>query len=298
MKCVALFCLLIGSSFAATTVELLAGDSNFSTLVDLVTKAGLVDAINGGTFTIFAPTNAAFNKLPSATLTALGNDISSLQAILKYHVVPSKIFSKDASNELQVATLDAGKKIRFNIYKHNNVVTIQGSTITAFDKAASNGVIHTIDTVMMPPTGDIVDLVAATSDVSTLLSLVQQAGIASALKGDHLTVFAPTNDAFARLPRSVVSKITGDNNLLTEILEYHVVPHTEYSAGLYNREFLRTLDRHQDVIQLHEDNGAVRVNRNGNVIKADIGTTNGVVHLIDHVLVPARYYLTLLIGKK
>ena len=95
----------------------------------------------------------------------------------------------------------------------------------------------------------------------------------------------------------MVNRITSDKQLLTEILEYHVVPHTEYTPGLYNREYLRTLDRHLDIIQIHTGSTGVRVNKNGNVTKADIGTTNGVIHLIDHVLVPSRYYFTLF-GRK
>ena len=76
-----------------------------------------------GTFTIFAPTNTAFNKLPSATLNALGNDVTALANVLKYHVVQGRVMKSDASNELQVATLN-GQKARFNIYSHNNVSTI------------------------------------------------------------------------------------------------------------------------------------------------------------------------------
>ncbi|XP_052809544.1 transforming growth factor-beta-induced protein ig-h3-like [Mya arenaria] len=288
-------CVMVGPAFGALTVDILAHDSRFTTLVDLVVKAGLVNTLNTGTYTIFAPTNDAFNALPPATLSGLANDVNALTNVLKYHVVQNKIMKSSASNELTIATLN-GQKVRFNIYSHNNKVTVQGSEVIEFDKVASNGVIHVLNNVMLPPEGDIVDIVAKTSDVSTLLSLVQQAGIASALKGDALTVFAPTNAAFARLPSSVVNKITSNTGLLTEILEYHVVPHTEYSPGLYNREFLRTLDRNHDIIQLHTDSTGVRVNRNGHVTKANIGTTNGVIHLIDHVLIPARYYLTLLVG--
>ncbi|XP_060596968.1 uncharacterized protein SYNPCC7002_A0175-like [Ruditapes philippinarum] len=107
----------------------------------------------------------------------------------------------------------------------------------------------------MPSEGDIVDIVAKTSYVSTLLSLVQQAGIANALKGDALNVFAQINDALARLPSSDISKLTNDKNLLTEVLEYHVVPHTEYSAELFNREYLRTIDRINDRLRIHFDGG-------------------------------------------
>lgn len=297
MKVILVLCAVVSQCLAATTVETLVADPNMSTLVKLVTQAGLVDAVNAGDFTIFAPNNAAFSALPSATLTALGNDVNALANVLKYHVVQGKVPSSAASNELQLTTLN-GQKVRFNIYKHNNAITVQGSRVITPDKTASNGVIHVLNKVMMPPEGDIVDIVAKTSEVSTLLSFVQQAGIANALKGDALTVFAPTNDAFARLPSSIVSRLTHDKNLLTEILEYHVVPHTEYSAGLYNREFLRTIDRHHDILRIHFGSAGVRVNTNSHVTKADIGATNGVIHLVDHVLIPARYYLTLAVGRK
>ena len=153
----------------------------------------------------------------------------------KYHVVPGSVYKSVAFNELKVRTLN-GQNIRFNVYQHVNKVTIEGSEIIQFDRKASNGVIHVINKVMVPPTGDIVDLVVKTQAVSTLLSLVQRAGIANALKTESITVFAPTNDAFARLPQTVVNQITSDPNLLREVLEYHVVPHTEYSAGLYDGE--------------------------------------------------------------
>lgn len=288
MTVLALLCALIGASHAATTVEMLAGNANFSTLVDLVTKAGLVPALNGGTFTIFAPTNDAFNKVPQDTMTALGNDVNALTNVLKYHVVQGSVMSSAAMNELQVATLN-GQKARFNIYKHNNAVTIQGAKITDFDMMASNGVIHVLSNVMMPPMGDIVAMVSSSKNFSMLLNFVSQAGLASALKGDNLTLFAPSNAAFGKVPANVVSQITQNVTLLTDILAYHVVPHTEYSAGLYNREHLKTIDAHHDMIAIHATQAGVRVNNNGNVVKADIGVTNGVVHEIDHVLIPRRH---------
>ncbi|XP_062592425.1 transforming growth factor-beta-induced protein ig-h3-like [Saccostrea cucullata] len=288
---------IVQSAFAGNLVEVLQNDGE-TTLIALVQQAGLADALLGGEFTIFAPTNAAFAKLPQATLDSLSKDTTALANILKYHVVKGSIHKADASNELQLETL-AGTKIRFNIYSHNHVVTVEGSKITHFDLTASNGMVHVIDTVMMPPEGSIVDLVAGNSDLSTLLSKVQSAGLAGALQGDGLTVFAPTNAAFARLGSHVLDNLRRNPQLLKEILEYHVVPHTEYSAGLYNREYVRTLDTHHDVIRLGvSSSGSVTVNRNAHVTKADISATNGVVHIIDHVLIPARYLFSAILGRK
>ncbi|KAK3082778.1 hypothetical protein FSP39_005137 [Pinctada imbricata] len=286
---------LFHSALCGSLVDVLQNDGETS-LISLIKQAGLADALAGGPFTVFAPTNAAFSKLPPATLNALNADSTALANILKYHVVQGRIHKADAKNELTLTTL-AGTKIRFNIYSHNNVVTVEGSKITNFDLNADNGVVHVIDTVMTPPSGSIVDIVAGNSDFSELLKLVKETGLVSALQGDGLTVFAPTNAAFQKLGHRVLGNLAKNQALLKEILEYHVVPHTEYSKGLYNREFLRTLDKHHDVIRLHTSSSGVMVN-NAHVTQADISATNGVVHVIDHAIVPPRYLLSTIIGKK
>ncbi|KAJ8311835.1 hypothetical protein KUTeg_010613, partial [Tegillarca granosa] len=269
-------CTLVSCAFAADLVQVLQ-DGGQTTLISLVQKAGLASALLSGQHTIFAPTNAAFAKLPQSTLDALSKDTSALSKILQYHVVDGSIPSSAATNELQLTTL-SGQQIRFNIYKHNHAVTIQGSKITEFDKKTDNGYIHVIDTVMMPPEGSIVDLVVGDSELSTLLAQVKSANLVQALQGNNLTVFAPTNAAFTRLGSNVINHLTHNPSLLKDILLYHVVPHTEYSAGLFNRERLGTLDAHHDSIRIHHSGSNFYAN-NGRVIKADIGATNGVVHL-------------------
>merc|ERR1712076_195037 len=271
---------LIGATHAATTVETLVNDPNFSTLVSLVTKAGLVDALNGGDFTIFAPTNAAFAKVLQSIMDTLANDTSALTNVLKYHVAAGTTTAHQLHNDQQA---------RFNNYHHNHVVTMEGAKITETDRMADNGVIHVVDSVMVPPAGDIVALVAGDPNYSTLLSLVQQAGIAAALKGAALTLFAPNNAAFAKLPASVVTQLTSDIPLLTEILQYHVVGSTTYSSGLYDKQHMNTIDKHHDKINVGISATGVQLNGASMVVKADVGTSNGVVHEIDTVLIPPRY---------
>ncbi|XP_069138917.1 transforming growth factor-beta-induced protein ig-h3-like [Argopecten irradians] len=289
------FTLALNAVLGANLVEVLQA-SGKSTLVSLVQKAGLADALTQGTFTIFAPTNAAFDKLPADLLAALGEDVDALANILKYHVVQGSVRKQDASNELQLDTL-AGQKIRLNIYSNNNEVTVEGSRILDFDIQASNGYVHFIDTVMLPPEGSIVDIVAGASELSTLLSKVQSADLATALQADALTLFAPTNQAFSQLGSTTLDNLAKDPQLLKEILLYHVVNSTEYSAGLYNREYLRTLDSRKDTVRISVSGDSVLIN-NGKVLSADIAATNGVVHLIDHVLVPRRYLGSAIFGKK
>ncbi|CAC5405211.1 unnamed protein product [Mytilus coruscus] len=267
-------------------VEVLKAN-NKSRLIQYATACGLADTILGGTFTIFAPTNAAFDAL--GTEQKLLSDKTVLSTILLYHLTNAVIRSTDAQNELTVESV-AGLKIRFNIYqhRHNKTVTVEGSKISKFDLNASNGIIHVIDKVMIPPTGGIVDLVSGNKDLSTLLALCKRANITGIIQSDPLTVFAPTNAAFDRLTSNVLSQIHDDTTKLKELLEYHLVPHTEYSLGLYNKEYLRTLDKKSALLRLSVSEKGVSVDSHTHVIKPDITATNGVVHVIDRVLLPYR----------
>ncbi len=128
-------------------IETAVANPDFSTLVSAVTTAGLVDTLSGtGPFTVFAPTNAAFAKIPEATLKALLADKAKLAAVLTYHVVPGKVMSKDVATMTDATTVQ-GSKVKINATKG---VMINDATVTKADIECSNGVIHAIDTVLMP----------------------------------------------------------------------------------------------------------------------------------------------------
>ncbi|HRL12023.1 MAG TPA: phosphate ABC transporter substrate-binding protein PstS family protein [Aggregatilineales bacterium] len=129
-------------------VEIAAGNPDFSTLVELVTAAGLVDALSGtDALTVFAPTNDAFAKLPPFVVSYLAANPDVLTAVLTYHVVPGAVMSTDLSDGLTAATLQGGE-VTFAV--NDMGVTVDGAAVTAADIAASNGVIHVIDTVILP----------------------------------------------------------------------------------------------------------------------------------------------------
>jgi transforming growth factor-beta-induced protein len=287
MLALAFALLLAGPCLGADLVGTLQGISKASTLVQKVIDAGLVDTLKGGTFTVFAPTDAAFNRLPQATLDALKADPSALADILKYHVVPGSVASTDLRNEEMVPTAN-GKKIRVNLYTHNHIADVNGIKISQADVKADNGMIHFIDEVLIPPTKTIVELVAEDPELSTLLSAVTKAGIANEFQADHLTLFAPTNAAFSQVSDAALNKLLGDNGRLKETLEYHAFDHTLFANGLWNNEFPQSIDSHDDRvrIEVHRD-GRVEVNNN-DVVQADILATNGVIHKIDGVLIPTR----------
>jgi len=276
-------------------VQTLVNDPAESTLVSLVTQAGLAGPLSTGTYTIFAPTDDAFAAVPKATLDSLGANNTALGDLLKYHVISGSVSKSDVTNELTVSTL-AGDKLRLNIYNHNNVVTVEGVPITDFDKMADNGVIHTLSGVLTPPSGNIVDNVINNPDFSTLLAAVTAAGLSDDLKADHLTVFAPTNEAFAKLPSADLQKLLDHPDRLKDVLTYHVIDHTLYSAGLYNRELPHSEDSHHDRLLISVRSSGVTINGQAHVTTADVSATNGVIHVIDHVLIPARVAIWLRFG--
>ena len=129
-------------------VDTAVAAGNFKTLVSAVQAAGLVDTLKGkGPFTVFAPTDAAFAKIPNATLNALLANKTQLIAVLTYHVVPGKVMSTDLKNGMMVKTVE-GKNLTINL--SNGGVMVNNAKVVKADIVCSNGVIHAIDTVLMP----------------------------------------------------------------------------------------------------------------------------------------------------
>lgn len=130
-------------------VDTAVAAGSFNTLASLLTEAGLVETLKGaGPFTVFAPTDAAFAKIPAADLNALKADKEKLKKVLLYHVLASKVPAADAPANADVATV-ATQTVK--IVKENGAVKVNNATVTTADVMAQNGVIHVIDTVLMPP---------------------------------------------------------------------------------------------------------------------------------------------------
>ena len=269
---------------AKSITQIASADPQFSILVQALTKADLANTLNSaGTFTVFAPTNAAFNEL-FAKLKVTGIDQLSAEAlkpILLYHVLGSKAVSTGLSSGY-VSTLSpaAGNRyVSLKVDVTGSVKLNNASTVTKADVMASNGVIHVINQVLLPPT--VADIAAANSNFSTLVSAVLGAGLLPALSDPaaSLTVFAPTNAAFA--------KLTSTPSDLKPILLYHVLGSTVY-ANQVATGYAKTLSTFQSKpidIYLNTTSG-VKINNSANVVLADVVGTNGVIHVIDNVLLP------------
>jgi len=274
-----------------TVVDVAVGDNNFSSLVAALTKAELVDTLSGaGPFTVFAPTNAAFDAfLTSLNVTLDDLTKDDLIPILTYHVVAGKVEASDVV-ELSVAETVNGSDFRISV--DGSDVTLKAGNgdieVTMVDIPASNGVIHVVDTVMVPPK-DIPGVAADVDDLSILVQALQRADLVMALEADGpFTVFAPTNAAFTALLDS--------NNAWTEladiplqtlkdVLQYHVVSSKAYSEDVVKLTTVSTLL--QKDITIDASNG-VKLNTDTSVAIVDVLASNGVVHVIDKVLLPPQ----------
>merc|ERR1712083_538980 len=209
-----------------------------TTLVDFVVKAGLAETLSGpGPFTVFAPDNAAFAKLPADLVATLSGDTELLKKVLLFHVLSGNVMSKDVTNDLSVASVE-GTELRANVYLqskfYDGFVTINGKRVYKTDIVADNGVIHMVSDVIYPfPTGNIAEVVTGDERFSTLLAAVVAAELTDTLaSGGPFTLFAPTNDAFAKIPTEALDALLADKDALSKVLLRHVVPGTLFYNGI------------------------------------------------------------------
>jgi uncharacterized surface protein with fasciclin (FAS1) repeats len=271
-----------------TVVDIIVNSENHTLLEAAVLEADLAGALSGdGPFTVFAPTDDAITNL----VTALGITAEELLAlpnlgeILQYHVVTATAMAADLSNGQMITTL-LGQDVEVSVSEAG--VFINNAQVTSADITASNGVVHVIDAVLVPapPQTTVVDIIVNSPDHTVLEAAVTAAGLVDALSADGpLTVFAPTDDAFATLLEAL--GYTAEELLaypgLTDILLYHVVGAQALSTDLTDGQEVTTL-LGQDVLVTINENG-VFINQS-QVTVADITADNGVVHVIDAVLVP------------
>jgi transforming growth factor-beta-induced protein len=290
--------------FAMTSVAALPTDDivdtaidngSFTILVQALEAAGLVDTLKGdGPFTVFAPTDDAFEDL----LLELGVTAEQLLAhprlkeVLLYHVIAGQVESGDLTEGLVAETV-LGEDVSFTLI---GGVFVNESEVTLPDVFATNGVIHVIDKVLVPEAFSIefdtvVDIALSDDDFSILVAALTKAGLVSALQGDGpFTVFAPTNAAFAELLAKL--DITAEELLnqsdLAKVLLYHVIPGLVKAEDITDGLVAETLNTGNS---LTFTLGSVFINETTEVVTADLLALNGVVHVIDEVLVPANFTL-------
>lgn len=258
----------------------------FETLLAAAKAAGLVEALTGkGPLTVFAPTDDAFGQLPAGTVENLlkPENKAQLVSILTYHVIPEQLNAASVSKKSGATTLN-GQRLSFNATDKG--VLVGDAKVVSADVHASNGIIHVIDKVLMPVDGNLVDQAKGAGKFNTLLKAAQQAGLAEALAGEGpLTVFAPTDEAFSALPDGTVESLLKPENKeqLGAILKYHVVSGRVYSDQALKAGSAETLEG--SAISITKSSEGVMVD-DARVVSADIDASNGVIHVIDKVILP------------
>lgn len=267
-------------------VQTAVAAGQFTTLASLLQKAGLVDTLaTGGPFTVFAPTDAAFAKVPKATLDALAADPAKLKAVLLYHVVPGRVTAADVVKLTSAKTAE-GRSLGIKVV--NGSVFVDGAQVTTPDVEATNGVIHVIDSVLIPKEATapktIVQTAVAAASFKTLASLLKKAGLVGTLQGKGpFTVFAPTDAAFAKLPKATLAALAKNKAKLRSVLLYHVVKGNVSAAKVVTLRSAKTLNGKAVAIRVNGGNVLVGGAR---VTTADVKASNGVIHVVNKVLIP------------
>ncbi|GAB3018229.1 fasciclin domain-containing protein [Cyclobacterium sediminis] len=272
-------------------VELAQSDNRFSSLVAAVQRAELTDALSAdGALTVFAPTNQAFTDAGVTDVSAI--PVDDLESILMYHVVPSEVPSSAVSSG-KVTSLE-GAPFYISIDPDSKVWINGHAEVIETDLDASNGIIHVINQVIMKPTMSIAEIAVGYTQESSpeftqLVGALSRANLVNAVNGgmdDDLTVFAPTDAAFQQLYDDL--NVDGFEDIpletLTNVLMYHVVPSRAFSQDLRDEAELPTLLSNNT---LTVDLGELNIEEAGlNTDLLNIHATNGVIHVIDKVMLP------------
>lgn len=273
-------------------IENAVNSADHETLVAAVKAAGLVETLQGeGPFTVFAPTNAAFAKLPEGTVDTLlkPENRHQLQQILTFHVVKGELPAERVIESREATTLQGQRvDIMTNRNRDGSVagVTVNGADVVQTDIRASNGVIHVIDEVIMPETQNAVEVAQELGQFGTLLAAAQAAGLADTLANDGpITILAPSDEAFEKLPRGTVQSLLRpeNRNQLREILTYHVVEGRVYDDQVAKLDKAGTLQGGE--VRIGIVDGRLMIN-DAKVVASDVESTNAVIHVIDSVLLP------------
>ena len=268
-------------------VDTAVAAGSFKTLATALEAADLIDTLKGeGPFTVFAPTDEAFAKLPKGTVESLlkPENKCRLTEILTYHVVAGRI---PASKVVKLSCAKTVNGQSCTIKASDGKVMIDDATVVKTDIGCSNGIIHVIDRVILPPElNDIVDTAVEAGSFKTLAAALKAADLIKTLKGEGpFTVFAPTDAAFAKLPEGTLEDLLKPENKkkLQAILTYHVVPGRVLAEDVTKLSTAETVNGQS--LSIRASKSGVMVD-DAKVVKTDIACSNGVIHVIDTVMLP------------
>lgn len=282
-----------------TITEIAAGTEDLSTLVTALQTAGLDATLDNAdaTFTVFAPTNAAFEVLGQENIEALLNDAEALEAVLLQHVVAETQINSINAYAANGTSVEAANGAMLPVSIENKMLKVGGATVTMTDIYATNGVIHVIDAVIVgdlelpAPPMSVVDVARDNGNFDTLVAALEATGLDATLDDPEasFTVFAPTDDAFAALGQDTIDALLADTETLSDILLYHVISGSEILAA----DAIAVAQAEDSLVQMaNGDNtglsldGETLLVNTSSVTSANVMADNGVIHVIDKVLMP------------
>ena len=279
---------LIPETNDQTVMSIIENSPIHTTLETAIIAAGLANTLSGdGSFTVFAPSDEVFAALPDGALDLILANTEILTNLLLGHVHEGELYSADLTDGLNVTMMNEGD---LTVSNDGMTIMIDDAIIFQEDLPATNGVVHVIDnilpsTVIDPDTLTVMSIIEASPEHTTLEAAINAAELAETLSGEGpFTVFAPTDDAFALLPAGTVEGLLADIPALTEILLHHVVGATALSTDFNDGDVLTTLNTTELTVSV--DDGTYIIDM-ATVTAANLEADNGVVHVIDMVLIPA-----------
>uniref|UniRef100_A0A673XQK9 Periostin-like n=1 Tax=Salmo trutta TaxID=8032 RepID=A0A673XQK9_SALTR len=238
-----------------------------------------------GSFTMFAPSDEAWDLLDPEVLDALVSNVNiELYNALHYHMVDHRMLTKDLKNDMSITSMYNNLGLYINHYS-NGVVTVNCARIIHGNQVATNGVVHVIDRVITNVVNTIQDALGVDYELSSFHAVALASGVMEKLgQPGHFTVFAPTNDAFNNLEAGFLERIMGDKAVIAALVNYHLLNSVQCSEAITAGSVHETAEG--STVEIGCDGDSLTVNGIKMVLKKDIVTSNGVIHLIDRVLIP------------
>ncbi|XP_015197509.1 periostin isoform X3 [Lepisosteus oculatus] len=259
---------------------------NAITTQDYSDRSKLREEIEGhGSYTFFAPSNEAWDLLDPEVRSGLVSNVNiELYNALHYHMVNKRLLTKDLKNGMTVESMYDKQGLLINHYS-NGVVTVNCARVIHGNQIATNGVVHVIDRVITGVGNTIQDVIEVDDDLTSLSAATVASGLLDKLgEPGHYTVFAPTNEAFEKLPRAVLERIMSDKVALQALLKFHILDSVQCSEAIMAGSSYETLEGNN--IEIGCDGESLTVNGIKMVKRKDVVTSNGVIHFIDQVLIP------------
>lgn len=289
----------------STITEIACTTKGFSTLCKVIEAAGLSESLSGtDPFTIFAPTDMAFDKLPTGLLDALLNEnIPKLTDLVLYHAVEGVVSSSDLKCQ-QLVSMGNGRDTRTICRENDLYQKGSGNTHTQLPKfittdiTACNGLLHAVSEVLLPPPpmdqcSSIVDIACGSPDFSNLCMALEMSGLDAVFDGpEQFTFFAPTNAAFDKLPKDIkLTDLMKDDNIpiLIDILTFHAVQREVYSTALTCSETITMMNEEDSLTVCDESHiyqkGLGNI-KQPEIVAFDMTACNGLVHVVNQVMLP------------